>query len=275
MNDQSNRSAPRQPAKIKVHLVSDATGTGAERMARAALVQFRDQLDPVFVRHSFIKRRKQLDRILAEAEAERGVVVYTMNDKDLRAWLDQQQYERDVEIIDMLGPLLRRIGRRYKTRPLLDSGLLPGALGDKALRLSQCIDFTLEHDDGRGVDTLGQADVILLGVSRTNKTPTSVFISCHYSLKVANVPLVLGLNPPDKIFTLKRPRMAGLTISPQKLAFVRRNRFKKGVVDEYFNIHHISEELAFAEDIFERIDNIKVIDVTDRTIEEVSDLIVS
>jgi regulator of PEP synthase PpsR (kinase-PPPase family) len=263
----------KHPSRIYVHVISDATGTGAERMARAALVQFRKRLDAKFIRHSFVKNTKQLSRILQEAEVHQGVVVYTVTDKKLRGWLEQQQYDRSVEMIDMLGPMLRRIGRRFQTRPLLNSGLLPGALGDKALRLAQCIDFTLEHDDGKGVETMGQADIVLLGVSRTNKTPTSIYLCCHQCVKVANVPLALGVEPPKKIFSLKKPRMVGFTIAPEKLAHVRRNRFKEGVPEGYFKINSISEELAYAWKIFDHINKIKVIDVTNRTIEEIANLI--
>lgn len=262
-----------KPMRVAVHVVSDATGTGVERMARAALVQFRGSLAPVFTRHSFIKGVRELEQILDLAEAQHAVVIYTINDQKLRSWLDEQQYVRDVELIDMLGPLLRRIGRRYRVRPHLDASLLPRALGDKALKLSQCIDFTLAHDDGKGLDTLGQADVILLGVSRTSKTPTSVYLSIHHCLKVANIPLVKGVEPPAKIFKLKRPRKVGLVISASKLAQVRRRRFKENVLEGYYDVGSIAEELAFAETVFAQIPGIQVIDVTDHTVEEVANLI--
>jgi regulator of PEP synthase PpsR (kinase-PPPase family) len=259
---------------IHVHVVSDATGVGTERLARAALVQFRRRLTPVFHRHPFVDSSQELERILDEVEAHQGVVLYTMNDEKLRQWLEDAQYERAVEFIDMLGPLFRRIGRKYQTRPLLDSNLLTEALGAKELRLAQATDFTLAHDDGKGVETLGMADIIILGVSRTSKTPTSIYLSNHYFLKVANVPLIPEVEPPPKIFTLKRPHIVGLTISPEKLAHVRRNRFKAGVVDNYYDIKTINRELLWAEKIFKRIKGINVIDVTDRTVEEVSNMIV-
>ena len=259
---------------IHVHVVSDATGIGSERLARAALVQFRDRLIPVFHRHPFVSSTQELESILDETEADQGVLLYTMNDKILRQWLDDAQYERGVEFIDMLGSLLRRIGRKYQTRPLLDSSLLAEALGAKELQLAQAIDFTLAHDDGKSVQTMGEADVLILGVSRTSKTPTSIYLSSHYCMKVANIPLIIEVEPPKKIFTLTKPHIVGLTISPKKLAHVRRSRFKAGTVKNYYDIKNINRELLWAEKIFKRINGVQVIDVTDRTVEEVSNKIV-
>ncbi len=259
---------------VHIHVLSDATGIGNERLARAALVQFRKSLMPVFHRHPFITTEQALEEVLNEVEANQGVLLYTMNDKHLRRCLDDAQYDRSIEFIDMLGPIMKRIGRKYKTRPLLDSSLLADALGAKELQLAQAIDFTLAHDDGQGLETVDEADILILGVSRTSKTPTSIYISSHYCLKVANIPLVYEMDLPDEIFSLKRTHVIGLKISPQKLAHVRRNRFKPGTVENYCDIKTINSELRWATSIFERINGIHVMNVTDRTVEEVSNMIV-
>lgn len=259
---------------VYIHLLSDATGTAVERMARAALVQFHQEFHSIFIRHPFVKSVKQIDAILEAAEAKNGVVIYTMNDKGLREHLARQEAKRDLVMLDMLGPLFEKIGERYKSQPLLSSGLLPNALGEKSLRLAEAIEFTLEHDDGRNLGSLGLADVILVGVSRTSKTPTSLYLSCHFGLKAGNVPIVMGLEPPAKLFTLKRPKMVGLTILPQKLASIRQGRFHSMTPAEYKNPSSITAELGYCEEIFDRIPHLKVIDVTDRPIEEVANLIV-
>ncbi len=258
---------------VYIHLVSDATGTAAERMARAALVQFYKQFHSIFIRHPFVKSTTQINAILDEAEAKNGVVIYTMNDKDLREHLARQEAKRDLVMLDMLGPLFDKIGQRYKSQPLLSSGLLPNALGEKSLRLAEAIDFTLRHDDGQNLGTLGLADVILVGVSRTSKTPTSLYLSCHFGLKAGNVPIVMGLEPPPKLFTLKRPKMVGLSINPGKLASIRQGRFHRMMPDQYRNPSNITTELGYCEEVFDKIRRIKVIDVTDRPIEEVANLI--
>ena len=259
---------------IHIHIVSDATGIGTERLARAALVQFRKSLEPVFHRHPFVMSEQELERILDEAEANQGVLLYTMNDRRLRQCLDDAQYDRAVEFIDMLGPIMKRIGRKYRARPLLDSSLLAEALGAKELQLARAIDFTLAHDDGKGLETVDEADILILGVSRTSKTPTSIYLSSHYCLKVANIPLIDNIALPEKIVSLTRPHIIGLKILPEKLAHVRQNRFKPGTVKNYYDINEIKRELAWAEDIFKGIEGIQVIDVTNRTVEEVSNKIV-
>ena len=259
---------------IHIHIVSDATGIGTERLARSALVQFCKSLNPIFHRHPFVTSEQELEGILDEVEANRGVLLYTMNDANLRRCLDDAQYDRAVEFIDMLGPIIKRIGRRYQARPLLDSSLLAEALGVKELQLAQSIDFTLAHDDGKGVKTLDEADILILGVSRTSKTPTSIYLSSHYCLKVANIPLINKIDPPMEIFSLKKPHIIGLKISAQKLAQVRQNRFKPGTVKNYYDINEINKELLWAEKIFKCIEGIQIIDVTNRTVEEVSNQIV-
>jgi len=264
----------KETSTIHIHIVSDATGIGIERLARAALIQFRDSLVPVFHRHPFVISEQDLESVIDEVEANQGVLLYTMNDRHLRQCLDDAQYDRAVEFIDMLGPIMKRIGRKYRARPLLDSSLLAEALGTKELQLAQSIDFTLAHDDGKGVETIDEADILILGVSRTSKTPTSIYLSSHYCLKVANIPLIDKMDPPREIFALKKPHIIGLKISPQKLAHVRRNRFKPGTVKNYYDINEIRMELMWAEKIFKRIKRIQVIDVTNRTVEEVSNTIV-
>jgi len=258
---------------VHIHILSDATGLGTERLARATLVQFREHLRPVFHRHAFVTSAHELETVLDEVEAHQGVLLYTMNDADLRRRLDDAQYDRAIEFIDMLGPIMRRIGRKYKARPLLDSGLLVEALGAKELQLAQAVEFTMAHDDGRGAESYDEADVVILGVSRTSKTPTSVYLASHYCLKVANCPLVLDLDPPPEIFKLTKPHVVGLTISSEELAHVRRNRFKKGSVPNYYDPKCIRAELGWADGIFRRIRGIHMVDVTGRTVEEVSNLI--
>lgn len=259
---------------IAVHIVSDATGTGSERVARTGLVQFRGQFTPMYHRHPFVKGTKQLAAILDQAERQGGMVIYNITDAEKRRWLMRERQHRGILIIDMLECILQRVGDYFHAQPELSSRLLPRALGEKSLKMAQAIDFTVQHDDGQNVDTLGQADVILLGVSRSSKTPISFYLSCHYSLKVANVPLILGVEPPGKIFRLKRPRMVGLLVSPAKLSFIRQARFKKDQPPGYAEVDNISQELAFAREVYERIKGILVIDTSDKPVEEICNLIV-
>jgi regulator of PEP synthase PpsR (kinase-PPPase family) len=257
------------PPKRNVHvfIISDGTGLTAERVITAVLVQFR-QIKPIFKRFPYIKTKEQIENILAKAENVEGIVIYSLVEKELRAWVNSENKKRDIHIIDLLGPLLKRMGRHWGMMPVFRPGLLKG-LGEESIRLAESIDFTLNHDDGQGVETLGQADLIILGVSRTSKTPTSLFLSCNNGLKVANIPIIANIKPPKKIFTLKR-RKIGLTIAPERLAYIRQKRLKYAGHSEYMDIRHIREELEYSHKIFREIGDLNVIDVTNSSIEEIA-----
>jgi hypothetical protein len=258
---------------IRVHVVSDATGITAERVIQAVLVQFDQWVEPTIQRHAHVKTTRQLERILNEAERREGVVIYSLVTRSLREWMDKESSRRDIEIIDLLGQIMTRMTRRFRVMPSMHPGLLTVA-GEESIRLAESIDFTLKHDDGAHPETLGRAKIILVGVSRTSKTPTSLYLACNQNIKVANVPIVRGVDPPAKLFKLKRPTLIGLTISPEKLVSVRQKRFSKTPVDDYMDVQSVRRELAACHQIFERIPNLRVIDVTNRSIEEIASRIV-
>ncbi|MBI5522331.1 MAG: kinase/pyrophosphorylase [Desulfarculus sp.] len=263
------------PPKIQlpVHVVSDATGIAAERMARSVLVQFHKLISPHFIRHPFVKTTKDLRQVLDQAEANGGILAYTLVDKSLRAYLEREGKKRGIEMVDFLGPMLGQMISMFRVNPILDKGLLRRILGEASLNLAEAIEFTLRHDDGQGLETLGQADVIILGVSRTSKTPTSLYLSCNNNLKVANVPIILDMELPKKVFTLKKPHMVGLTIAPEKLCTIRRNRFQQARLSAYHDLATVNRELSYSHDIFGRIKGLQIIDVSNRSIEAVANLI--
>jgi regulator of PEP synthase PpsR (kinase-PPPase family) len=255
---------------VHVFIISDGTGLTAERVISAVLVQFK-QIKPIFKRFPYIKTKGQIENILAKAENLEGIVIYSLVEKDLRAWFNTEKRKRDIYAIDLLGPLLQRMGRHWDMIPVFRPGLLKG-LGEESIRLAESIDFTLSHDDGHGIETMGKADIIILGVSRTSKTPTSLFLSCNNGLKVANIPIIANVQPPKKIFTLKR-RKIGLTIAPERLAFIRHKRLKYAGSSEYTDMRHIRNELEYSHEIFGQIDGLQVIDVTNSSIEEIANKI--
>jgi regulator of PEP synthase PpsR (kinase-PPPase family) len=146
-------------------------------------------------------------------------------------------------------------------------------VSEESIRLAESIDFTLRHDDGQGIETLEYADLVLLGVSRTSKTPTSLFLSCNNNLKVANVPIIENMRPPDKVFKIDIHKV-GLTIAPERLAFIRERRLKYAGNTDYLDISHIEKELTYCRRIFNQIKDLQVIDVTNSSIEEVANKIV-
>jgi regulator of PEP synthase PpsR (kinase-PPPase family) len=262
-------SPPKQ--KVYVFIVSDATGITAERVISAVLVQFKE-ITPVFKRFPYITKKDQIKDILKRAQERQGIVIYSLVSPDLRNWTRQEERDKAICSIDLLGPLLKQMGKLWNLIPACRPGLLRG-LDEDSIRLAEAIDFTLRHDDGQGIRDLGKADLIVLGVSRTSKTPTSLYLSCNNAIKVANVPIVPNVEPPQKIFTLKR-RKVGLTIAPERLAFIRTKRLKYAGSTDYTDLVGIRQELAYCREIFEQIDGLQVIDVTHSSIEEIANKIV-
>ncbi|MEW6068257.1 MAG: pyruvate, water dikinase regulatory protein [Nitrospirota bacterium] len=261
-----------QPQKeVYVFIVSDATGMTAEIVINAVLVQFKD-IKPIFKKFPYIKTREQIKTILTKAEEVQGIVIYSLVMQELRNWIRIEKRNVNVYTIDLLGPIMERIGKLWDLIPQFKAGLLRN-IGEESIRLAESIDFTLKHDDGQGVETIEEADVILFGVSRTSKTPTSLYLSCNHNLKVANVPIILGIKLPDKIFKVKVQKV-GFTISPERLAFIRQKRFKYAESPDYIDIMQIKKELEYSHRVFSQIKELQVIDVTNSSIEEIANKLV-
>ena len=259
--------------RLDVYVVSDATAITAERVISAVLVQFSRHIHPRLKRYPLVRTTKALRRILDLARRQGGIVAYSLVSREMREWIESQDEVAKIELVDIMGPLLDRMEMMLGVSPRLLPGLL-GSIGDKSLRLAEAIDFTLSHDDGQGLSDLGRADLIIMGASRTSKTPTSLFLSCNHSLKVANVPLIPGVEPPAKLFNLKRPRMVGFTIDAQKLAHIRTRRYRGRSIEGYNDLSSIRKELAHCRRIFKRIAGITVMDVSDSSIEEIANHLV-
>lgn len=257
--------------KVQVFIVSDATGLTAEMVISAVLLQFKE-VDPVFKKFPYIKTKEQIATILVQAEAVQGIVIYSLVSEELRVWIRKETRKLNLFAVDILGPHLESIAKMWNLIPTF----IPGRrrrVSEESIRLAESIDFTLKHDDGQGIETIQDADIVLFGVSRTSKTPTSLYLSCNFTLKVANVPLIHGIKPPDAIFELTMQRV-GLTIAPERLAFIREKRMKYAATRDYLDIAHIQKELEYSQKIFHQIKNIQVIDVTHSSIEEVANKII-
>lgn len=260
------------PPKKKVHvfIVSDATGITAEMVINAVLVQFKE-IEPVFKRFPYIKTKEQIKAILSQAESVQGIVIYSLVSQELRAWVRKEKRKIDIYTIDILGPLLERLGKIWNLNPILNPGLFRG-IGEESFRLAESIDFTLRHDDGQGIETINMADLVILGVSRTSKTPTSLYLSCNNNLKVGNIPIILNMKPHDKVFTLKT-QVVGFTLSAERLAFIRQKRLKYAESTDYTDITQIRKELEYSHHIFNKIKGLQLIDVTNSSIEEIANKI--
>ncbi|MFH1681696.1 MAG: pyruvate, water dikinase regulatory protein [Candidatus Eisenbacteria bacterium] len=264
---------PSRRAPLSIYVVSDATGTTAEAVARSVLVQF--QRAPAIVRRfPFVRTEEQIEEIVEGAPAGNCIIVFTLVSPDLAARLSARSGEKGIDAIDVIGPLLGILRGRIRHAP----SMRPGAFrheDEETYKVTEAIHYTLRHDDGQGLDTLGDADLLILGASRTGKTPTSIFLSCR-KLKVANIPIINGIAPPDPVFELPIKKV-GFRMSLERLLELRAQRVEKLPITAlrgYQGRSNVFEELEYCEKIYKKVPGIKTIDVTNRSIEETSEWIV-
>jgi hypothetical protein len=266
--------SPRLATYFHVHLVSDSTGETLNAMARAVCARFDDVL-PIEHIFALVRSPKQLERVLAEIAGSPGVVLHTIVDKDLRAQLEAGCREIDMTCIAALDPLVSVVGRylgaslstRVGAQHTLDAGYFERI---------DALTFAMAHDDGQANFDLEAADVVLVGVSRTSKTPTSIYLA-HRGVRSANVPLAPGIEPPDQLFKLTKPLVVGLTVSPDRLLQIRRNRLlsiREERESAYVEEEAVREEIVRARRLFER-HKWPVIDVTRRSVEETAAAVIN
>ncbi|KIX12263.1 pyruvate, phosphate dikinase/phosphoenolpyruvate synthase regulator [Dethiosulfatarculus sandiegensis] len=257
----------RDEKAINIWIISDATGITGQRVILAVMAQFTGRIKPTIKRHARVNRIKRLLNILDKAEKKGGVVIYSLVSAELRQCMKEQQPRPNLMFIDLMGPLVQKVTQMLGIKPTEVPGMGHTPL-EKSFNLAKSIDFTLRHDDGAGLNTLGRADVIITGVSRTSKTSTSILLSCNHNLKVANIPIIFGQSPPEKLLTLKRPQKAGLIISPGKLFTLRKKRYNGALLPGYADMESIRRELTYCRRVFSLIKDLFIIDVTNLSIEE-------
>ena len=251
-----------------LHLVSDATGETLITVARAAAAQYSNVL-PVEHMHPLVRTHKQLDRVLTEIENSPGIVLYTLLEGDLSERLVEKCKALGVPYLSILGPVLQ-LFQSYlgeETKPRVGA---QHTLNAEYFKRIDALNYTMLHDDGQHIDGLEEADVVLVGISRTSKTPTSIYLA-NRGVKTANIPLVPGVPVPPHLEKLKHPLVVGLTASPERIVQIRQNRLlglrAEHDADQYIDRHAVAEELAFSRKLCGR-HNWPIIDVTRRSIEE-------
>lgn len=250
-----------------IFAVSDASGTTAEGVVRAALVQFdSDQVD--ITRYGGVRSVERVREIIAEAAERGGFVVHTLVAEELRLEVLNAGRRRNVTTIDLMGPLLGRLSELLAAAPRAQPGG-PQGLDPGYLRRIMAMEFTVRHDDGRYVHDLDQAEIVLAGVSRTSKTPLSFYLA-YRGWRVANIPLMLGVEPPPELFVLPRRRVVGLVVRPERLAELRQVRVERMRTRAlgYADLEHIRREVVFAYEVFARRPDWPLVDVTAKPIEE-------
>jgi regulator of PEP synthase PpsR (kinase-PPPase family) len=241
----------------------------AERVLRATLAQFPD-VKVVLEVAAEVRRTEQIAAIVAQARRRRGLIAYTLVDAALRDALAARAHEAGVTTVDLLGPLVNALSGFHSTVPLGQPGLFDRADAEHSRRLD-AVGFTVRHDDGLGLSDLPQADLVIVGPSRTSKTPLCAYLAHTRGLKVANVPLALGVEPPAILKQLDPARVVGLSMNAHDLASVRRQRLPEiGADIQYADTSFVQRELRYCHELYRRSPVWRVVDVTARSIEEVA-----
>lgn len=260
--------------RFNLHLLSDSTGETLEMIAKAALAQFDDTQ---VVRHFWpmVRSRQHLDRIMGEIADSPGMIFFTLVNSEIRERLEEQCRRLGVPVIAVLDvvtdALEDMLGQEAKGRPGRQH-----QLDDAYFARVDAIQYTIAHDDGVSWEDWENADIVLAGVSRTSKTPTSIYLA-NRGYKVANIPIVPESPPPSALFGLKRPLVVGLTTAPERLVQVRRNRLlslSQTPDTDYVDNDRVAAEVKYARRMF--ADNgWPVIDVTRRSIEETAAAVIN
>ncbi|MDR0846043.1 MAG: kinase/pyrophosphorylase [Lactobacillales bacterium] len=259
---------------INLYLVSDSAGETAYKLATAIMAQYPDVKFRV-IRKAFVKDFEYLEKILLRAEQDNGLVVHTAANFKLIDFAKDFATEHHVFYIDLLHPMMDEITRRTGIAPNQEVGSLHHLDTDYFKRI-QAIEFSVKFDDGKNPKGFLDADVVLIGVSRTSKTPLSLYLA-NKNLKVANLPLVPGAQIPEEIYKVDRKKIIGLTNTPEKLNEYRVERMKAYGLGEdtpYSNIDEVKKELAYADKLFAELDCV-VINVAKLSIEETASIILS
>ena len=260
--------------RLHLHLLSDSTGETLEMLAKAALAQF----EGAEVNRHFwpmVRSQQHLDRIMGEISANPGLVFFTLANADIRIKLEERCRALALPVVPVLdaavAALEDALGQHPRARPGSQH-----AMDEAYFRRVDAIHYTIAHDDGIGWENWEEADIVLAGVSRSSKTPTSIYLA-NRGYKVANIPIVVESPPPPALFGLKHPLVVGLTTAPDRLIQVRRNRLlslNQAPETSYVDADRVAKEVQYARRMFADNDW-PVIDVTRRSIEETAAAVIN
>jgi hypothetical protein len=251
-----------------LHLVSDSTGETLITVGRAVAAQYAN-VTPVEHVYPLVRSQKQLDRVLDEIEEAPGIVLFTLLEKDLVARLEAKCQQINIPSLSIIGPVMQ-LFQAYLGAPTTGRVGAQHTLNAEYFKRIDALNYTVMHDDGQHVEGLEEADVVLVGVSRTSKTPTSIYLA-NRGVRTANVPLVPGIAIPHQLTTLTKPLVVSLHATPERLIQVRQNRLLSMGAgsgnDDYIDRQAVADEVAFARRLSAKF-NWAQLDVTRRSIEE-------
>ena len=264
-----------RPEVKPIFILSDGTGETAEKMVRAVLRQFSGYLVHVQIYPNIINADLAQD-VFTEAKEKDALVVSTLVHPETRTIVQTLAQENRVRHLELLSPLLTQMSHYLRATPTGVPNQMH-IIDDDYIRRINAIEFTVKGDDGKEPRMLHLADIVLLGVSRTSKTPLSVYLA-HKGYRVCNIPIVLEKDLPDNIFDINQNRIFALTIEAQALSKIRTKRLKTmgvGCKSSYGDMDHILAELDWANSIFESNDEWPLIDITERAVEETAAIIIN
>ncbi|MGN6311550.1 MAG: pyruvate, water dikinase regulatory protein [Xanthobacteraceae bacterium] len=251
-----------------LHMVSDSTGETLITVARAVAAQYAN-VTPVEHVYPLVRSQKQLDRVLAEIEEAPGIVLFTLLEEDLVSRLENKCKEINIPSLSIIGPVMQLFHAYLGATTTGRVGAQHTLNADYFKRID-ALNYTMMHDDGQHVEGLEEADVVLVGVSRTSKTPTSIYLA-NRGIRTANVPLVPGVPIPPQLETLKKPLVVSLHATPERLIQIRQNRLLSigahSANDIYTDKQSVTDEVAAARRLSARY-GWALLDVTRRSIEE-------
>ena len=251
-----------------IYLVSDSVGETAEQVIKSALSQFINGNEYEIIRAPYVEDITRLEAIVEQAAKDKAMIGFTLVNPILRQFIKHASIEMNVESIDIIGPMLEAMERFFGQKPKLQPGLLH-RLDEAYFKRVEAIEFAVKYDDGRDPRGIELADIVLVGVSRTSKTPLSQYLALK-SFKVANVPVVPEVEPPKELFTVSPSKCIGLKISAEKLNYIRKERLKSlGLGEEasYARHERIMYEIDYFQAIIDRI-GCPTIDVSNKAVEE-------
>lgn len=257
----------------KIYIVSDSVGDTAETFAKASLIQFQNYNFSIN-RISFVDTLEKIDQIVENASKDDAIIVYTLIKPEMRAYLELQSKEADLITYDVFGSFIAKLEKKLNTKAVMETGLTH-KLDEAYFKRIEAIEFAVKYDDGRDPKGIEIADIVLIGVSRTSKTPLSQHLA-HKGYKVANIPLVPEVEPAEELFKIDSNKCIGLVTSPEKLNEIRKERLiQLGLHDNafYANIDRIETELNHFNQIVERL-QCPVVDVSNKAIEETANEII-
>lgn len=252
-----------------LHLISDATGETLNTVAKAAAAQYSD-FRPIPHIYALVRTPSQIHRALREIEEQPGIVLFTLVNPEIRRHLEEQCDKMGLPCLSILDPIISALSQYLNTtsRPQVAG---QHVLNSDYFRRIDAINFTMAHDDGQGLEDIETADVVILGVSRTSKTPTAIYLA-QRGIRTANIPIVPRVSIPQKLITLQGPLVVGLIASAERIAQIRRHRLlslKETRATDYIDPRQITDELMFMKTLCSS-HNWPMVDVTRRSVEEIA-----